>query len=273
MRSAADPLIRAVTAFRGCAHSEISLRFLYLNYSRGAAQFAPPLAVTNMRRYLGTDPASEIARVRAREPDWFALADEVASYAGELIFHLKVPRGNELLLLSAVLYRRIAGSFEAVIALAERGMHTDGLATRRSLLEALFVLGAIHNQPALVQVHLLMDTHRRRDIFKNIKKLSPKLKNALPPELTPEIVDKTVAELELDAKGISHFGPEQYAQAAKLHDTYLTDYSCRKLRITSPRILSETSPLITTATSTGSIGGQRVIHRRLFSSRLLSTCL
>lgn len=178
-----------------------------------------------MHRYLGTDPASEIARVRAREPDWFALADEVASYAGELIFRLKVRRGNELLLLSAVLYRRIAGSFEAVIALAERGLHTEGLATRRSLLEALFVLGAIHKNPALVQAHLLMDMHRRRDIFKNIKKLSSKLKNALPPELSQENVDKTVAELECAAKGIPYFGPEQYAQAAGLHDTYLTDYS------------------------------------------------
>jgi len=178
-----------------------------------------------MHRYLGTDPASEIARVRAREPGWFVLADEVASYTGELIFRLKVPRGNEQLLLGAVLYRRIAGSFEAVIALAERGMHTEGLSARRSLLEALFVLGAIRNQPALVQAHLLMDTHRRRDIFKNIKKLSPKLKNALAPKLTSENVDKTVAELESAAKGIPHFGPEQYAQAAKLHDTYLTDYS------------------------------------------------
>ena len=104
-------------------------------------------------------------------------------------------------------------------------MHTEGLATRRSLLEALFILGAIHNQPALVQAHLLMGTHRRRDIYKNIKKLSPKVRHGLAQELTPEKVDKTVAELECAAKGIPHFGPEQYAQAAKLHDIYLTDYS------------------------------------------------
>jgi Family of unknown function (DUF5677) len=178
-----------------------------------------------MHRYLGPSPAEAIAAIRQQGAEWFALAEDVAAYVGSMIERLQVPPGNDRLLLAAVLLRRIAAAFEAVIVLAERGMHTEGLAMRRALLEALFVLGAIHNQPALVETYMKNDEHRRRDIFKKIKKLSPKIRAALPPELTPDLVDTKIAELESSAKGTAYLGPEQYAQAAKLYDQYLTDYS------------------------------------------------
>lgn len=178
-----------------------------------------------MNRYLGTNPEVSIRGIREREPDWFKLADDVASFAGDLIYRLNVPQGDERLLLAALLYRRVAGAFEAVLALAERGMHTEGLSAHRSLLEALFVLGAIINQPDLVKVYLKNDEHRRRDIFKKIKKLSPTLRKALTPEFLPDVIEERLVELEASAKGATYMGVEQYAQAAKLHDIYLTDYS------------------------------------------------
>ena len=178
-----------------------------------------------MNRYLGPSPELTINQVRQREPDWFNLAEDIASFSGDLIYRLSVPRGDERLLLAALLFRRVAGAFEAVLALAERGMHTEGLSARRALLEALFVLGAICNQPELVHVYLKNDEHRRRDIFKKIKKLSPTLRKALAPELTPTIVDEQLTVLEASAKGATYMGPEQFAQAAKLYDVYLTDYS------------------------------------------------
>ena len=178
-----------------------------------------------MNRYLGSSPAEAIADIRRQGAQWFALAEDVATYIGGLIEHLQVPTGNDALLLAALLLRRVAGAFEAVIVLAERGMHTEGLAVRRALLEALFVLGAIHNQPVLVETYMKNDQHRRRDIFKKIKKLNPKIRAALAPELTPDMVDRNIAELESAAKGTTYLGPEQYAQAAKLYDQYLTDYS------------------------------------------------
>jgi hypothetical protein len=178
-----------------------------------------------VKRYLSENPDLIINQVRQREPDWFDLADEVASFAGDLIYRLHVPQGDERLLLAALLYRRVAGAFEAVVALAERGMHTEGLSMRRSLLEALFVLGAIINQPDMVKIYLKNDVHRRRNIFKKIEKLSPTLRKALVPELTPELVGEQLAGLVESAKGVTYLGPEQYAQAAKLYDIYLTDYS------------------------------------------------
>lgn len=178
-----------------------------------------------MNRYLGVDSLRTIAQVRAREPEWFALADDVGAYAGDLMHDLHVPRGDKRLLLAALLYRRVTGAFEALMVLAERGMYTEGLATRRAMLQALFVLGAICNQPTLVEDYIKNDEHRRRDIFKNIKKLNPKLRAALAPELTPEVVDQSVAELECSTKCVTHLGPGRYAQAAKLNDLYLTDYA------------------------------------------------
>lgn len=178
-----------------------------------------------MHRYLGTNPEIEISRVRAREPEWFALAGGVSEYVGEIIGRLNVPHGDKQKLLAALLFRRVAGAFEAVFLLAERGMYTEGLTSRRALLEALFVLGAIHNQPKLVEAYIAMDTHRRRDIFINIQKLSPKILNALAPELTPQILEVTAKELKEAAKGLKYLKLSDYAQAAKLYDTYLTDYS------------------------------------------------
>ena len=178
-----------------------------------------------MHRYLGSSPAENIAAIRQHGAQWFALAEDVATYVGGLIERLNIPAGNDTLLLAAVLLRRVAGAFEAVIVLAERGMHTEGLAVRRALLEALFVLGAIHNQPALVETYMKNDQHRRHAIFKKIKKLNPKIRAALAPELTPDLVDQNIAELGSTVKGTTYLGPEQYAQAAKLYDQYLTDYS------------------------------------------------
>jgi hypothetical protein len=68
-----------------------------------------------MNRYLGVDSLRTIAQVRAREPEWFALADDVGAYAGDLMHDLHVPRGDKRLLLAALLYRRVTGAFEALM--------------------------------------------------------------------------------------------------------------------------------------------------------------
>lgn len=178
-----------------------------------------------MNRYLGPNSNRAIVEVRSREPEWFALADNVAEYAGELISHLQIPHGSQILLLVAVLCRRVAGAFEAVIVLSERGMSTEGMASRRSLMEALFVLGAIVNKPELVDVYLKNDEHRRRGIYKNIQKLNPEIRNSLAPELTAEAIDKALIDLELAAKAVKYMSPKKYAEAAGLEDQYLTDYA------------------------------------------------
>lgn len=178
-----------------------------------------------MNRYLGEDPEQTIAQVRQRDSDWFAFSEEVAAFTGDLINRMHVPDGDQRLLLAALLYGRVAAAFETVIVLAERGMHTEGRAIRRLLLEALFILCAIKNQPSRVNDYLDNDKHRLRDILMKIDKLNPRLRDALAPELSAEIVEQRKNEFQTAAKGITYMRPEQYAQDARLYDIYLTDYS------------------------------------------------
>jgi Family of unknown function (DUF5677) len=178
-----------------------------------------------MNRYLGTDPIHCIRLVRARDPAAFSLAEDLAAYAGDLLHDLVLPKTDQRFLLAALLFRRIVAGFETIIALAERGLHTDGLNVRRAQLEALFVLGAITKDSALVDTYLKGDAHRRRDIFKRIKKLQPEIRARLAPEMSPEVVDGKIVELEAAAKGSRYMGPEKWANAAGLSAWYLTDYS------------------------------------------------
>lgn len=183
-----------------------------------------------MSRYLGPDPAGMIARVRFRTPGWFGLAEEVAQFCGDLLPRIKANTSDGQQVLSAVLFRRTLSTFEAVVLTAERGMHTEGMVLRRSMLEGLFVLGAIWQQPDLVRTYVQNDQHRRRDIYTNLRKTSPESRRNVSAWITDEELDKQIAELTQATKGVRYLSVEQFSQCAKLHDLYLTDYIlfCRR---------------------------------------------
>lgn len=178
-----------------------------------------------MSRYLGPDPISLIARIRSRAPGWFALAEEVAQFCSDLLPQIKVNTSDGQEVLSSVLFRRTLSTFEAVVLTAERGMHTEGMVLRRSMLEGLFVLGAIWQQPDLVRTYVQNDQHRRRRIYMNLKKTSHESRRNVSAWITDEELDKQIAELTQTTKGIRYLSIEQFSQSAKLHDLYLTDYS------------------------------------------------
>ena len=177
-----------------------------------------------MNRYLGPNPGLMIRQIRERAPGWFALADDVATFCSNLVPRIVSDVNDGQHVLSAVLYRRVLSAFEGVLLLAERGMHTEGLVLRRAMLEALFVLGAIWQQPNLVRTYVQNDQHRRRDIYKNLRKTSPESRQRVSAWITDEELDKTIGELTQSTKGLTYLSVEQFAQAAKLHDIYLTDY-------------------------------------------------
>lgn len=178
-----------------------------------------------MTRYLDPDPNAIIRQVRHRNPQWFDHAEAVATFAGEVVQCLHVHHGNVRELLAALLFRRIASGFEACLALAERGMHTEGLTQRRSMLEALFVLGAIWKQPDFADKYLLNDQHRRLKIFKNIKRVSPFVQQSPSPEIPIESIDEKIDDLKLSIGNSTPTNVADYAKAADLFDYYLTDYS------------------------------------------------
>lgn len=178
-----------------------------------------------MNRYLGADPNASMREILDRDPIWFKHVSAVSVCATDLISQLNVQRGSIRQLLSAVLYRRIASAYEAVIVLAERGMYTEGLIQRRSMLEGLFVLGAIWKKPSLVEKYLEDDQHRVLRILKNIKKTSPMIQDVIAPTLSPLLLDKKVEGLISSTAGSDATRTAAYAQAAGLYDYYLTDYS------------------------------------------------
>jgi hypothetical protein len=165
-----------------------------------------------------------IQQIRERAPGWFTLAGDVATFCSDLVPRIAPDTNDGQHVLSAVLYRRILSAFEGVLLLAERGMHTEGLVLRRAMLEALFVLGAIWQEPNLVRTYVQMDQHRRRHIYKNLRRTSPEVRGGVFAGITDEELDKTIGELTLATKGLTSLTVERFAQGAKLHDLYLTDY-------------------------------------------------
>jgi hypothetical protein len=178
-----------------------------------------------MKRYLGTEPAAVIAHFRAFEPSWFAHAEAVATYSAEVVHRLVVHRSNVRELLASVLFQRVAAGFEAVLLLAERGMHTQGLVQRRSALEALFLLGAIWKEPELADDFLRADDERVLQIYKRIKRLPTDVRKALEPEFTPASIDAKLTELKAKTGRRKPPSVADYAEAADLLTWYLTDYS------------------------------------------------
>lgn len=178
-----------------------------------------------MRPFLGREEATAIKQIRARSPaGWFELADDVAVFCDGLLPTISPSLENGQEVLSAVLYRRVMSAFEAVLLLAERGLHTEGLVVRRAMLEALFVLRAIWQHPDLVRTYVLNDLHRRRDIYKNLLKRSTESRSRVSQWITDDELNRQIKALATETKGVTYLGVEGYAQRAKLHDLYLTDY-------------------------------------------------
>lgn len=169
------------------------------------------------------DPAA-IAAIRGRAPGWFSLADSVALFSDLLIDRIQPKRDDGQQVLCALLFRRLLSAYQAVIILAERGMHTEGLIQRRGMLEALFALGAMWQQPATVQDYIGNDLHRRRDMYKNLLKTSAKMRNMISASMSETELRRQSEELTRQTKGITYLSVEEFSQRAKLHDLYLTEY-------------------------------------------------
>ncbi len=178
-----------------------------------------------MSGFIGKEVSEWIKETRAKAPGWFNLAENVSEFCQSLLLGLQPHQNNGQEVLGAILFKRILCAFQAIIILEERGMYTEASIQRRGMLEALFVLGAIWQQPELITDYVKNDLHRRRDIYKNIKLSSSKNREILSEWLSGEELDKNIEELTELTKGVRYLSVKAFAQAAKLYDLYLTDYS------------------------------------------------
>lgn len=178
-----------------------------------------------MRGFLGDEGAQCIPLVRKRAPDWFDLAEAANAFCHELMLQCAPNKDSGQHMLAAMIFNRVLSAFQAVVLLTERGMFTEASVQRRSLMEALFLLGAIWQQAELVPIYIKNHQHRRRDLYKHMRKISKEARAEHPRLPTDEQIDKVLAELEITLKGERYLGTETLAQAAKLHDLYLIQYT------------------------------------------------
>jgi len=178
-----------------------------------------------MEGFLEKEVEAWIKETRARAPEWFDLAELVNNYCHKVLLTIKPDNNNSQEILSAILYKRISSAFQAIVILEERGMYTEALIQRRGLLEALFVLGAIYQQPLLIADYVKLDIHRRLKIFKNLKKRRQMNSEILSNLITNKEIDSNIDELTKASKGVKHLTVKGFSKAAKLYDLYLSDYS------------------------------------------------
>lgn len=175
-------------------------------------------------RFLGADDTQAVLSVRQSNAAWFDLANRAAVEASRLLSAISVHRGDVRELLAALLFQRVVVGFEAVLVLGERGMHTQALVQRRSMLEALFVLGAIWNKPELAERYLAADSARVLKNLRRMEQLPAQIFDALRPEITRDSLKEKIAQLKTTApKSVPSVA--DYAEAAELQLYYLTDYA------------------------------------------------
>jgi hypothetical protein len=178
-----------------------------------------------MAGFLGKETEAWIKETRDRAPEWFDLAESINVYCHKVLQSIEPHKDNGQEVLGAILFKRILCEFQAVIILQERGMYTDALIQRRGMLEALFVLGAIYQQPDLITDYVKNDIHRRLKIYKNIKERREMGSETLSKLITNEDIDKNIAELTVASKGLRKLHVKDLAEAAGFYDLYLSDYS------------------------------------------------
>lgn len=171
-----------------------------------------------MSEFLGEDAKKWTRSVRSRDPGWFDLAESVNDFCHDLLLSLSPYKTDARQVISSILFKRALSAFQAIVSLGERGMHTEVLIQRRGMLESLFTLVAMWHQPRIITNYLQNDEHRRRDIYKNLKKSSKKSRLRLTKWLSEVELDSLIQQLEASTKGIPYTTVKTITQAAKLYD-------------------------------------------------------
>ena len=154
---------------------------------------------------------------------WNKIAEQVVDFGKSTIQNLNIAGDNGQQVLSAILYRRIVYGLEAIRLLAENELFTEARIQRRGILEALFALGALWQQPDTVVDFVNNDVHRRIKLYTNLKKTSAKFRSHHFKNISTNKIDRIINDLRKQKSG-SYLSLESLSQKAGLHDLYLSDY-------------------------------------------------
>lgn len=154
---------------------------------------------------------------------WNKIAAQVVDFGKSTLQNLNIAGDNGQQVLSAILYRRIVYGLEAIRLLVENELFTEARIQRRGILEALFALGALWQQPDTVVDFVNNDVHRRIKLYTNLKKTSAKFRSHHFKNISNNKIDQIINDLRSQKSG-SYLSLESLSQKAGLHDLYLSDY-------------------------------------------------
>lgn len=146
-----------------------------------------------------------------------SLAQHVEQVAADVLMYQGIPRDDRHRLLLLMMARRMNPFFQAVRRLAASGLYDSAAAMLRSLLEQAYVFGAIHRDPAALDLLRKQGDGEMRKALGGLLRLSADFR---PPELTDDVLQEAIDQLN-EHGGFNAF---DWADKSGLSESYLTLY-------------------------------------------------
>lgn len=172
-----------------------------------------------------SEQVSDLSKeIESLYPGFWSLACEVNEFSNSFQYSLTIHAGVPPELMGAPLYSRILANYQALLILSKRGMLDQAYIVLRVLVESLFYLAAISNEPEFAIEYVRYEEHQRKATLSKLKRYKES-KDKTDPEI--EITTRKIQEIEKEIieGNIKKFPTEQVAHKAGLHDWYDTVYA------------------------------------------------
>lgn len=176
--------------------------------------------------FLSEDIEGWIEKHRNENLKWFELAEEVNRIAISLMYKLQIYSENGKQVITAALFVRILGFYQASILLSERGMINESKVILRSMLNATFIICAITNSEEVLQDYFKEDIHHRIKRLRKIKDNPHLFNQEFYREVETEVnnlLDQLI--IERDEQRPRKLTVLYFAEKANMIDYYNTAYS------------------------------------------------
>lgn len=114
--------------------------------------------------YLSPDVGGWVAKHRAENAEWFALADRLNRACQGAMLAAQVPEGDNRALLVILFFARALSSYQGAVLMIERGMSAEALTLARSCLESSFYLAAVSKDQSFIERLISSDTAHKRKV-------------------------------------------------------------------------------------------------------------
>lgn len=181
------------------------------------------MSTIEIEGFLSNEATDGIAVFRERFKDLFDLAEDANRVCVAALRRAKLADIENSKFVVYLLAIRVVESFEAVVLLMERGMLAQAKMVIRPLLEAMFSLGAIQKDEALVKKYFDTQNKAHFDLLKSTTRWKDPILRALSHEhgFEKKYINK---KKELNESPPEALRPHEWAEAAGYEDLYHVYY-------------------------------------------------